>query len=209
MKTGKPWWASKTILANLVSLIASIFDALGVINIDGGTQATIVLGLSNITNIVLRFATELPVTVKKPETSAPSVLLMLFVVGGLLSACAVRTAETPGQKAYALAGTYEAIAIEATSLMKTGTVPDDIVAVIGKANDIAEPAVLILLKAAQSYTVISDEITEIRERGHDPPKALIESGRAALDELTAEFSTTQPLVQNLIDAVKRAKGDDS
>lgn len=67
----KVWWLSKTIVFNLVALIAAILQGSGVIDIGVGTQETIALGVINVANIILRFRTTAPVTVSRGTTDVP------------------------------------------------------------------------------------------------------------------------------------------
>ena len=56
----KNWWASKTIWANLLAVIAAIGTAFG-LNLDAGIQAEVVTVIMGVVNIALRFVTRQPV----------------------------------------------------------------------------------------------------------------------------------------------------
>lgn len=58
---GKPWWASKTLWANLIALGASIAAGFGV-DIGPEAQASLVGGVMAVVNIALRFLTIEPLT---------------------------------------------------------------------------------------------------------------------------------------------------
>jgi hypothetical protein len=89
MGTGKHWYASKTIWANVVALIAAVAMSAGLdLGLDPETQATIVAGILAIVNVVLRLITREPVKLGKgggrPPSAAAVVLLPLAL---LLSGC--------------------------------------------------------------------------------------------------------------------------
>lgn len=54
----KPFYASKTMWANVVAVVAAIASAMGFdLGLDPETQVTIVLAVMGVVNIVLRFMT--------------------------------------------------------------------------------------------------------------------------------------------------------
>lgn len=57
----KPWWASKTIWVNLVALVGAVGAGFG-LELPGDLQASIVVAIMAIANIVLRFVTRQPVS---------------------------------------------------------------------------------------------------------------------------------------------------
>tara|TARA_B100002049_G_scaffold235752_1_gene220851 strand:- start:260 stop:454 length:195 start_codon:yes stop_codon:yes gene_type:complete len=58
----KPFWASKTIIVNIVALIAAIATAFGLdVGLDAETQGTIVAGIMAVVNVGLRLVTDRPV----------------------------------------------------------------------------------------------------------------------------------------------------
>lgn len=62
----KPWYASKTLWVNLLTLIAAVAGAFGIdVGLDDETKATIVAGALAVVNVVLRLVTEKPVTLTK------------------------------------------------------------------------------------------------------------------------------------------------
>ena len=55
----KPWFASKTLWANAVMVIAAVSAAFGLdLGLDPETQLTVVIGIMGIVNAVLRFTTK-------------------------------------------------------------------------------------------------------------------------------------------------------
>ena len=58
---GKPFWASKTIWVNGVSVLAAILGAAGIASIGVEVQAEAVAVVMGVINIVLRFMTDKPV----------------------------------------------------------------------------------------------------------------------------------------------------
>jgi hypothetical protein len=58
----KPWYASKTIWANLIALVAALATAAGLdLGLDAETQATIVAGVMAVVNVALRVVTARPI----------------------------------------------------------------------------------------------------------------------------------------------------
>lgn len=67
--TPKPWYASKTIWANIVAGIAAIGLAFGLdLGLDADTQAQIVAGVMALVNVGLRFVTDQPVSKGKVKS---------------------------------------------------------------------------------------------------------------------------------------------
>jgi len=62
-KRGKPWYRSKTVWVNVVALIAVLASFKGV-EIAPEEQAQIVAGILAVVNILLRFITDEPITIK-------------------------------------------------------------------------------------------------------------------------------------------------
>ena len=63
----KAWWLSKTIILNLVVLIASILSAAQIIDLGADAQESIGMAVFNALSIWLRFKTNAPVTVTRAE----------------------------------------------------------------------------------------------------------------------------------------------
>ncbi len=62
METGKPFWASKTLWANVVAFVAVLATTLGVdLGLDAESQLALVGGIMAVVNIVLRFVTTEPI----------------------------------------------------------------------------------------------------------------------------------------------------
>ena len=61
---GKKFWASKTLWINFIAVVAAILAATGVYDLDATAQAEIVAAVMAVVNIVLRFVTKEPVSVK-------------------------------------------------------------------------------------------------------------------------------------------------
>ncbi|MEM6834701.1 MAG: hypothetical protein AAGA36_00160 [Pseudomonadota bacterium] len=60
----KAFWKSKTFWVNFIAIVASILSVTAGVNIDPELQATIVGTVMGVVNIVLRFTTAGPVTLK-------------------------------------------------------------------------------------------------------------------------------------------------
>lgn len=62
----KPFWASKTLWANIIGGAVAIGTAFGLpLDLDAESQTAIVGGIMAVVNIVLRFMTRAPVTVTR------------------------------------------------------------------------------------------------------------------------------------------------
>lgn len=59
MEQTKPFWASRTIWANLVMVAGVVLESTGVTNVlDPETQSLILGGIMGIVNVILRFVTK-------------------------------------------------------------------------------------------------------------------------------------------------------
>ena len=64
MNEAKPWYASKTLWANVIGGAVAVGTAFGLnLQIDAETQTAIVGGIMAVVNVILRFMTKAPVTV--------------------------------------------------------------------------------------------------------------------------------------------------
>lgn len=59
--TSKPWWASKTIWANVIGFAAAIAAGFG-FELAGETVTALTTGVLAVVNIVLRFVTKEPIS---------------------------------------------------------------------------------------------------------------------------------------------------
>lgn len=65
MNEPKPWWASKTMWANIIAAVAAMSLAMGLdLGLDGETQATLLAGVMAFANLFLRAVTKQPVSIK-------------------------------------------------------------------------------------------------------------------------------------------------
>jgi hypothetical protein len=80
----KPWYASKTIWANLVALVAALATAAGLdLGLDTEAQATIVAGVIAVVNVGLRLVTARPIgRGGNPVPAIAAVLMSGLVLGG-------------------------------------------------------------------------------------------------------------------------------
>lgn len=62
MNSSKPWWASKTVWANVMALIATLGAGFGLnLGLDPETQALILAAVMALVNLALRFVTSEPI----------------------------------------------------------------------------------------------------------------------------------------------------
>lgn len=85
MSDPKSIFASKTLWANLVMLLAALLNAKFGIQLDADTQVQLVGGLITAVNIALRLVTSRPVTVSGSASPAIAILLSGTALG--LTAC--------------------------------------------------------------------------------------------------------------------------
>jgi len=58
----KPWYASKTIWANLVAFVATVSAAFGLdLGLDAETQGLVIAAVMAVLNVVLRYMTRQPI----------------------------------------------------------------------------------------------------------------------------------------------------
>ena len=62
METSKPFWASKTLWANVIAFAAVLATTFGLdLGLDAETQLALVGGIMAVVNVVLRFVTAEPI----------------------------------------------------------------------------------------------------------------------------------------------------
>ena len=62
MEVGKPFWASKTLWANVIAFAAVLATTFGLdLGLDGETQLALVGGVMAVVNVVLRLVTVEPI----------------------------------------------------------------------------------------------------------------------------------------------------
>lgn len=113
----KPWYTSKTLWVNILTLVAAVSGAFGLdLGLDTETQASIVAGILAVANIILRLVTKDGVSVGKP----PVAVLALTLVLPALVACA-GSVQTKATTSVAIAcDTYGALLDQAAGLRKAG-----------------------------------------------------------------------------------------
>lgn len=125
----------------------------------------------------------------------------------LLAACAVGTAETPQQKAFALYGTFVTVEEAAATIVLNPTTPDGVVEIIAKTDAVAKPLADAMLEAANAYSLIVAKIEEIEGRGEKPTDELLDLAITALAALTAAIVEAEPSIQALVAAIRAYGGD--
>lgn len=212
----KPVWQSRTVWASAISLIAGLLFSAGVVDVEATSDqiqawaGTAVAAMGLIFG-VLRLITKTPIK-RKPRDPGPppppyAIAVLLAVLIALPACTVATTAETPSQRAYALIGSYAALADEAAALVETGTVPDAAVVAIAKADTLAYPAVKLTAQTARAYTGVKAELDAIRETGLDPPEALTRAAAGALAELQRALIAAEPAVAALGQAIAGARGE--
>lgn len=125
----------------------------------------------------------------------------------IAAACAVSTAETTPQKAYAIYGSFVAVEETALEIVRDPATPDGVVQIIASADLIAKPLADTMMIAARHYTEIEAEIAAIRAEGGTPSEEKLRLLGVALTELTEAIAEAEPSIAALISAVKSFKGD--
>lgn len=147
----------------------------------------------------------------KAHLRAWGVMLAAVSIAALLSACPpainpVVTAQTADQKAYALYGTYVIAQGKAAELVQESTVPDKVKDTLRAADKAAYPVAESLVDAANLASDIRDKLDKCPTDPDPNCKATNEQKLAnALTNLSSIYFSAQPVLLNLINAVKEAK----
>jgi hypothetical protein len=129
-------------------------------------------------------------------------LLATMAAALALAACAaLKTAETPAQKAYALYGTFVAVEEAAADLVVQPSTPAHVKAAIKKADAVAKPAADAMVQAARTYVSAKAEIDRIRQSGLAPPIEKLRIVESALLSLEGAIRTAEPQILRLKAAV--------
>lgn len=68
----KPWYASKTLWANLIAFAAAVAAGFGLdLGLDAETQGSLVVGIMAVVNIVLRLMTKTAIGTETPADLPP------------------------------------------------------------------------------------------------------------------------------------------
>lgn len=145
----KPWWASKTIWANVLSLIATIATVFGLdLGLTPEVQATIIAGVVSIVNIVLRGVTKTGVTAGsgdpggRLQASPWMCFVAIFLTLWALAGCA-GDAGTRAVTSLAIAcDSYATVLQQLTVLRGEGALDAAAIAAVDRANAIADPLCL-------------------------------------------------------------------
>ncbi|MDW3204553.1 MAG: hypothetical protein R8L07_03340 [Alphaproteobacteria bacterium] len=146
----KPFWASKTIWANVLSLIATIATVFGLdLGLTPEVQATIIAGVVSIVNIVLRGVTKTGVTAGsgdpgggRLQASPWMCFVAIFLTLWALAGCA-GDAGTRAVTSLAIAcDSYATVLQQLTFLRSEGALDAAAIAAVDRANAIADPLCL-------------------------------------------------------------------
>lgn len=142
----KPFWASKTIWANILSLIATIATVFGVdLGLTPEAQATIIAGVMGVVNIVLRLVTKTGVSAAGGSSlhASPIAAMAAFALTLLLLAGCAGDAGTRAAASLAVACDGYATALsELAVLREAGSLSRETVSAVDRANAIADPLCL-------------------------------------------------------------------
>jgi len=133
----------------------------------------------------------------RQTAQAVFLLVMMLVLQACAASNPIARADTVEQKAYATYGTFVIIEEQAAKLVSSGRLPRSAVIAIGQADERAKPVADSLLDATLEFTVIKAEY-EANGEGQD-------RFVAAMNGLNGWVSRAQPLIANLISAVKGAE----
>lgn len=146
----KPFWASKTIWANILSLIATIATVFGVdLGLTPEVQATIIAGVMGVVNIALRLVTKTGVAAGSVDPgggrlqAAPwACFAAIFLTVWMLAGCA-GDAGTRAVTSLAIAcDSYATVLQQLTVLRVEGALSGDAIAAVDRANAVADPLCL-------------------------------------------------------------------
>lgn len=164
MTDEKPWYGSRTILANAIGGLAALAAVFG-LDLSAESQAqvaTLVMVLTNLVNIGLRFATSKPIARRKPTGlhshwlatgGLVALVLLLAACGGRIAPVTVTAADggTPRQVIYAAHVDYLALLTAANAYTSLPRCEDD--AVLSDAA-CSRPRVVEIIRAADNDAFI-------------------------------------------------------
>lgn len=126
-----------------------------------------------------------------------AILVAMVICSGCQSANPVAAAQTPEQRAYAAYGTYVIFAEEAATLAENPTIPNHVKAALVRAEEAAKPAADALLAAVRQADTIAAQVAA----GTTPQEKYV----IALNSLNSWVTTSVPLINALVSAVKGAR----
>lgn len=129
----------------------------------------------------------------------------------MLAACTanpIAKAETFEQKAFALYGTYVIFQGKAAELVKDATVPDNVKQALRDADKVSYPVAEGLVDAAVEVGSIRDRLNACPTLAEPDPACVPTNEQRlanALTNLSSIYFSAQPILLNLVAAVKGAK----
>ena len=139
------------------------------------------------------------------RNAGPEIALIALAItlSFIASGCATyKLAQGPIEVSYVLASDYHQAQLTAINVLADPNVPDVAKDVIRKADAAGTPAIKAVADAAKQYGVIKAEIDAIKAAGGDVPEAKILQAQASLTALRAAITNAQPIVQQLIAAIR-------
>lgn len=119
----------------------------------------------------------------------------------LLAACAVRTAETPAQKAFALYGTFVVAEEAAAALIADPALPAAVRQGIRTADAVAKPLADALMAAAREYARAAAELRALEGAGATAPSPLLAKAEVALTALLRAHDRAAPSIAAFADMI--------
>ena len=212
--TTKSAFRAKTIWGLLLMLLPVLSQALGWEWTDADTA-----GVENFVELALalggaavalwgRLTAKHKLTVlPKPGPAATNLLLGLLMLPLALAGCAgidaVREAETPAQRAYALYGVFEGAQIVALAVVESPATPEGVKRGVQAAEAVAYEAAGALKDAARVWAGAEAELARVKAAGMAPTPERVALAAAALRALTAALAAAEPKILALRDLVAR------
>lgn len=128
------------------------------------------------------------------------ILAALLVI---MAGCATyKLAQGPLEVSYVLAKDYEQAQLTAIAILGDPNVHAKVKDGIKRADAAGNPAMHAVAESAKRYAQVKAEIDAIKAAGGDPTAEKVQESMAALEALKASILAAQPLVQQLISAIR-------
>lgn len=130
-------------------------------------------------------------------------VLALVACAAQIEGCATyKLANGPLEVSYVLANDYHQAQLTAIEILKDPNVPPMAKGAIKKADAAGNPAIHAVADTAKQYAAIKAQIDAIKAAGGDPTTEKILEAQAALAALKAAILNAQPLIHELLTAIR-------
>ena len=129
--------------------------------------------------------------------------LLVLAMASTMQGCETyKLAQGPIEVSYVLASDYHQAQLTAINVLADPNVPESAKTAIRKADAAGTPAIKAVVDAAKQYGAIKAEIDAIKAAGGATPEDKILQSQAALTALRSAITSAQPIVHQLIAAIR-------